>query len=100
MIGRAFLPTQEVQMPAWEYGRVAITAVGSRPEYDSYPIGGRFGQPPVLLEFQIVPGKDLSVARRDVERAVAQLRQGGWEPHSRHAFADRATLVFRRPIPE
>ena len=83
----------------YEFGRVMLTLAGSPPEYDPYPIGGPYGQPPVLMVFHIPAGRDLTAARASVERSCAQFREQGWEAYRRyHLTPERATLVFRRPV--
>ena len=85
-------------MAEWEYARVLVELAGTPPEYDPYPLGGPFGQPPVLLLCHIPASGDLTVAKASVERGCGELRRQGWQPHSRHMASARATLVFRRPV--
>jgi hypothetical protein len=72
---------------------------GEPPEYDPFPIGGPYGQPPVLLVFHAPAGRDLTVAKASIERGCTLLRQQGWEAYQGyHLTPERAALVFRRPV--
>jgi hypothetical protein len=85
-------------MATWEYGRVMVHVVGSPPEYDPYPIGGPYGQPPVLMVFHVPAARDMTAAKASVERGCAELGRQGWQAYTRHVAPERATLVFRRPV--
>ena len=86
-------------MTTWEYGRVLVGVAGSAPEYDPFPLGGPFGQPPVLLTIHIDVAGDLTMQHARVAAACAPLVRVGWEGRERYYLApERAALVFRRPV--
>jgi hypothetical protein len=90
---------QEADMATWEYGRVMVSVTGSAPEYDPFPLGGPFGQPPVLLTIHIDVAGDLTMQNARVEAACARLVREGWEAQERYHLApERVALVFRRPV--